>query len=83
MGKTKKNIQNGSQKGRPKHQKYIRNKNREMMASNDDPGGEGAPHGERGFPLIAQYPGSVYIGDVDLSIYQYMLSFGTGAYPRQ
>ena len=38
-----------------------------MMASNDDPGG-GPPHGERGFGLIAQYPGSVYIGDIHIYI---------------
>ena len=37
-----------------------------MLASNDDPGGGGPPHGERGPRLIAQYPGSVYIGDIKI-----------------
>ena len=34
--------------------------------------GGGPPHGERWFPLIAQYPGSVYLGDIYYFIYIYI-----------
>ena len=37
-----------------------------MMAANDDPGAGGAPHGERCFPLVAQYPGPIYKGYTEL-----------------
>ena len=62
----KKYIEKTSKMNPPKDPQNIKskqqNKNQNMMASNDDPG-EGAPHGGRGFRLIAQYPGCVYIGE--------------------